>query len=244
MYHLLDDYALTSNLRGTNARLKVLFSLLTLLICVVSPSVFVPVVAFVVMSSMTLFVAKIPFRAYAGLMGAPVILGVISFIIMAMVYPDGMDRGLLILGRVVGSSACFLFLALTTPMIEIFAILKQMRIPDIFIELSMMVYRFIFVLFDEVAMMQNAQAVRGGYSTRRKAVGSVSMIAGSLFVRTLEKGERLHMSMNSRCYNGKLVLLDDIKPMSRPWLLGVCAFELSLLWLMYATSNTGVGAVV
>ena len=240
MYHLLDDYALTNNLRGANARLKVLFSLLTLFMCVISPSFIVPVVIFAVMSSLILFAAKIPFKAYAGLIIAPAFLGMISLIIMIKVYSDGLNSGLLIMGRVLGSSACFLFLALTTPMMEIFAILKQLKIPDVFIELSIMVYRFIFILFDEVSMMQHAQTVRGGYSTRKKAIGSVSMIAGNLFVRTLEKGERLHTAMNSRCYTGKLVLLDDIKPMPRTWLLAVGIFELSILWLMYATANVGL----
>src|SRR5665648_216202 len=100
MYHLLDDYALTNNLRGANARLKVLFSLLTLCICVISPSFIVPVVIFAVMSSLILFAAKIPFKAYAGLIIAPAIMGLISLVIMAKVYPDGLNSGLLIMGRV------------------------------------------------------------------------------------------------------------------------------------------------
>ena len=241
MYHLLDDYALANNLRDTNATLKVLFSLLTLSMCVIAPSFIVPTVVFIIVSSMILFVAKIPFRAYAGLMATPIFLGLISFIVITMVYPDGLNSGLLIFGRVLGSSACFLFLALTTPMLEIFAILKRVKVPDVFIELSMMVYRFIFVLFDEVAMIQHAQTVRGGYTTRKRAVKSISMLAGSIFIRTLEKGERLHTSMNSRCYNGKLVLLDDVEPMPRQWLLAVGVFEMSVLWLMYATSNVMVG---
>ena len=99
------------------------------------------------------------------------------------------------------------FIALTTPMIEIFSVLKSLRIPDSFIELSMMIYRYIFVFLNQAAMVHNAQVMRLGDAGLRNSLKSFAMLSSILFLRSWEQGERLVIVMDARCYSGKLDLM-------------------------------------
>ena len=63
---------------------------------------------------------------------------------------DGLELALLVLSRSLSGMCCLYFLALTTPMIELFAVLRASRLPESLIELSMLIYRYIFVFLDMV----------------------------------------------------------------------------------------------
>jgi cobalt/nickel transport system permease protein len=40
------------------------------------------------------------------------------------------------------------------------------------------------------------------------------MLGTNLFIRSWEQGEKIFVSMNSRCYDGKLILLDEKRPIN------------------------------
>jgi cobalt/nickel transport system permease protein len=101
------------------------------------------------------------------------------------------------------------FIALTTPMIEIFAVLKSLYIPESIIELSMMIYRYIFVFLDQAATIHSAQVMRLGDVRLRNSLNSFAMLSSVLFLRSWEQGERLIIAMDARCYNGKLDLMEQ-----------------------------------
>ena len=94
-------------------------------------------------------------------------------------------------------------------MIEIFAVLKSLRIPESVLELSMMIYRYIFVFLDQAAMIHNAQVMRLGDVGARNSLSSFAMLSSVLFLRSWEQGERLIVAMDARCYNGVLDLMDQ-----------------------------------
>jgi cobalt/nickel transport system permease protein len=101
------------------------------------------------------------------------------------------------------------FIALTTPMLEIFAILKSLGLPGFLVELSMLMYRYIFVFLDQAAMIHNAQVMRLGDAGVKNALNSFSMLSSVLFLRAWEQGERLIVAMDARCYDGKLDLMEQ-----------------------------------
>jgi len=62
--------------------------------------------------------------------------------------------------------------------------------------------RYLWVLIDEFAAMKRAALSRnlmGGKHWQRVVVGNM---IGSLFIRTYERGERIHQAMLSRGYEG------------------------------------------
>jgi cobalt/nickel transport system permease protein len=223
MHNLLDDYAHGNALRETSARLKLLLGLGAILLCVSSPTPIAPLFVAVTMSLATVILAKIPGRIYSRLLLVPLSFALASAGVVAFMHgsgetlfsrellgynfvigEDGVDLAILLMARTFGGMCSLYFIALTTPMIEIFATLKSLRIPESVIELSMMIYRYIFVFLDQAAMIHSAQVMRLGDAGTTKSLKSFAMLCSVLFLRSWEQGERLIVAMDSRCYDGKL----------------------------------------
>lgn len=231
MHDLLDDYAQTNALRNVSPRLKLVLGLGSILLCVFSPSPVAPIVAGLTMSAITVFLAKIPVRFFCKLLIVPLTFVLLSSLAILFVSAlgdpiivfraFGLDLGighesantaLLVLSRTFGSTSSLFFIALTTPMIEIFSILKSLGLPDVLLELSMMIYRYIFVLTDQAMMINSAQTMRLGHASLRSSLYSFSMLSGVLFLRAWEHGERLMVAMDSRCYDGRLDVFEGRTP--------------------------------
>ena len=228
MHNLLDDYALGNALRETSARLKLLLGLCSILFCVSSPTPIAPLFVAVTMSLITVILAKIPWRIYSRLLLVPLSFALLSAGVVAFMHgsgptlfsldlfgfspvirEEGANLAALLMARTFGGMCSLFFIALTTPMIEIFAVLKSLRIPGSVIELSMMIYRYIFVFLDQAAMIHSAQVMRLGDAGTKNSLNSFAMLCGVLFLRSWEQGERLVVAMDSRCYDGKLDLMEQ-----------------------------------
>lgn len=251
----IDDYAYCNRLRSVNTKMKVLFALATLGVAVFSPSPITPLVILLTMVSLTLFAAKIPAGVYFRWLSGPLIFTMPVFIIMIFFFglepwfsfkvwghvltahEDGFNLGFLVVSRVLGGTSCLFFLAFTTPTIELFSILRLLRVPDILVELSMMIYRYIFVVLGEATRMWHAQRMRLGYSGFRCALNSFSLLAGNLFIRAWDRGERLYVSMSSRCYNGRLELLQEDTPLPKKPFIALLALEGVFIMTSYLTRN-------
>jgi cobalt/nickel transport system permease protein len=87
--------------------------------------------------------------------------------------------------------------------------LKTFRVPDIIVNNISFMYRYMFILTEEVRNMLIARNSRyaGGFSIRQiKILGNM---AGVLFLRTLERSERIYNAMLSRGYNGEIKILQN-----------------------------------
>jgi cobalt/nickel transport system permease protein len=228
MHNLLDDYAHGNALREINARLKLLLGLGAILLCVSSPTPAAPLFVAVTLSLATIILAKIPGRIYLRLLLVPLSFALLSAGVVAFMHgsgqtlfsldlfgyspairEEGANLAGLLIARTFGGMCSLFFIALTTPMIEIFAVLKSLRIPGSVIDLSMMIYRYIFVFLDQAAMIHSAQVMRLGYAGTKRSLNSFAMLCSILFLRSWEQGERLFVAMDSRCYDGKLDLMEQ-----------------------------------
>jgi cobalt/nickel transport system permease protein len=226
MHNLLDDFAHSNALRETSARLKMFLGLGAILICVSSVTPVAPIFVVITISLITVMLAKIPGRIYIRLLLVPLSFALLSAAVVAFMNgsgqtlfsvdifgysfamrEEGANLAALLIARTIGGMCSLYFIALTTPMIEIFATLKSLRIPQSVIELSMMIYRYIFVFLDQAAMIHSAQVMRLGDAGTRNTINSFAMLSGVLFLRSWEQGERLIVAMDSRCYDGKLDLM-------------------------------------
>lgn len=259
MNNILDDYALMSHLRHRNNWLKLTIVLFGLLVGISSTSPITPLFIALCMSFTTIALGRAPIKLYIKLLLAPIGFAVTSVIIIAFFsgsgpemlafellgYPfavrtDGFELALLVLSRSISGMCCLYFLALTTPMIELFAVLKASRLPESLIELSMLIYRYIFVFLDMALCIKYAQTVRLGYSNFRRSLNSMGMLASTLFIRSWEQGDKLFLAMNSRCYDGKMTFFEVHRPVSATELLLTSAYFLSTLVLFYFTKNISI----
>ena len=183
----LDGYAHSNGLRNVNPYFKVLFAIVTMIVSLISTSPVIPLTIFTLMSILIIFKAKTPVKFYLKFLTVPLIFALITFVFMAIFFglgqqifqigvfnlgvtADGFDRALLVFARIMGGFSCLAFLALTTPMTELFSILEDIKIPIIVIELAMLMYRYIFVFLDEAINMYHSQETRNGYSTLKRLI--------------------------------------------------------------------------
>ena len=134
---------------------------------------------------------------------------------------------------------CLAFLALTTPMTELFSVLEFFKIPKIVLELAMLMYRYIFLFLDEAINMYHAQETRLGYSSLKKSVKSMGMLGSNLFIRTWLKGEQAYIAMESRCYDGSIKTLKqpDIRSIGTRNFVFLMFFEVIIIIGVYFTGN-------
>jgi cobalt/nickel transport system permease protein len=137
---------------------------------------------------------------------------------------DSINQGFLVFCRVVGGMSALCFISLTTPMTDLFVIMRQCRIPDAVIDLMMIIYRTIFILVDQVIQIYHAQLMRLGYSTYRESVLSFSSLCGAAFIASWDAGEDLVRAMDARCYDGKFALLGENRPVEKFPCIAVVTF--------------------
>jgi cobalt/nickel transport system permease protein len=125
---------------------------------------------------------------------------------------NAVRHAILILFRVFGCMISLFFIALTTPMTDLFNIMKRCRIPVELIDLMMIMYRYIFITYEQAREIWQAQIMRLGYSRVKESIRSFSMLCGMLFISSWIAGEGLIHAMDCRCYDGIMPSLDPAEP--------------------------------
>ena len=119
-------------------------------------------------------------------------------------YADGLQRGLELALRILGGVSALLCFSLTTPLPELMRAARFFRCPVLLVELTMIIYRYLFLLLEEGQRIRNAQKARLGYAGFRSGLASSSILGGMLLLRTYDRAERNMVAMRSRGYQGVL----------------------------------------
>ncbi len=94
-----------------------------------------------------------------------------------------------------------LTLAATTEPRDLLAGLERLRMPSLLVQIMAFMIRYLDVVTDELRRMRNALAARG-FTARNPAHWPViARSTGALFIRSYERGERVHLAMVSRGYD-------------------------------------------
>ena len=115
---------------------------------------------------------------------------------------EGLWRGLLMGSKVLGAVSVMLWLSLVTPAHKIFHALLWFRVPQGWVEIAMLMYRYIFSLLDDTADVAAAQRVRLGYRGIRRSLSSFGALAGAVIIRSLDQASSTHEAMILRGYKG------------------------------------------
>ncbi|MGD0900502.1 MAG: cobalt ECF transporter T component CbiQ [Thermoguttaceae bacterium] len=117
---------------------------------------------------------------------------------------EGVWHGALLGSRVVGSVSILLVLCLATPAQRIFAALRWARVPRTWIEIGMLMHRYIFTLLDQAAAVFSAQTLRLGHAGAGRSLRSMGSLAGTVVLRSIDQAQRTHEAMVARGYQGSL----------------------------------------
>jgi cobalt/nickel transport system permease protein len=101
-------------------------------------------------------------------------------------------------------------LTASTPFPDVLRAMRDIGFPKVMVATAGFTYRYIFVIGDEALRMMRARAARSG-ARGRKGGRSVlwrarvaGAMVGSLFLRSIERSERIHDAMVARGYDGEV----------------------------------------
>lgn len=106
--------------------------------------------------------------------------------------------------RVTTSVSFLTLLILTTEFSEIMAALRWYKVPSTILQIIKFTYRYIFLLFSELHRMLLAREAKMlTKKSFRETWGELSQLIGNLFIRTLEKGEKVYLAALGRGFKGE-----------------------------------------
>jgi cobalt/nickel transport system permease protein len=109
--------------------------------------------------------------------------------------------------------------------------LQKLHVPDKFVFLLLMCYRYIAVIEEEYRRLMRAARFRGFKpGTNLHSYKIFAYLAGMLFVRASLRAQRVHRAMLCRGFNGTFHTLNIYHTNGRDWLFlaGICIISLCL----------------
>jgi len=119
------------------------------------------------------------------------------------------DAGLVRAGGLVGRFFLCVWAALlllsTTRFQDMVTALGRLHVPRAFVTQLAFMYRYLWVLSDEMMRLRMARAARdGGFGPWRLRMHSRTGLVGVLFLRTFDRAERIYWAMAARGFDGRI----------------------------------------
>jgi cobalt/nickel transport system permease protein len=223
MFDLFSDFfaGKDNSLTRMDPRVKLVLSIVLIFSMLLSSSVLSPLVIACAAVSMTLIIGM-PAKLIAVRLFAP--LGIALAIIVLQTFlngneplasftlfgihltakKEGLWHGMLLGSRVLGSVGVLILLGSVTPAYKIFHSLRWFRIPEGWVELALLIYRYTFILIDQAADVASAQRTRLGYSSAGRSMKSFGVLAGTVLTRSIDQAMRTSEAMTLRGYRGSM----------------------------------------
>jgi len=110
-----------------------------------------------------------------------------------------------------------ILVAATTTMPEFLRGFERLHLPKAFTSTASFMIRYFDVIADEMRRMKVARQARGYDPRWLWQARAVAASAGSLFIRSYERGERVYQAMLSRGYTGSLPRVDEAPATGATW---------------------------
>ena len=157
----------------------------------------------------------------------------------------GLNWGILLLARLITSLTAVVLLSSTSPMQEIVASFRKLKMPKELAMILSITVRFLFVFIDELTTIRNAQKSRNfdihsnlvSYKWKLKQVGyTIAM----MFLKSYEQGERVHKSMISRGFSDTSQLFSEKTQLDKSdyiYAISLIAIMIIIEVILYKYSN-------
>jgi cobalt/nickel transport system permease protein len=130
----------------------------------------------------------------------------------------GVNSVLFLLMRVSTSVSLTLLLILTTPWNTILSALNILRVPDVFILILGMTYRYIYLLLrvaNDMFLSRKSRVV--GHLSTSENQKMMAAISAALLNKSLNMSSEVYLAMQSRGFRGSIVTLKPFKMQPRDW---------------------------
>lgn len=216
------------------AQTKIIAAVLFVLIVVATPATFYPAFAwYALLIVLAAFVAglgprrllprmavEIPFVLFAVLLpvlGRPPMVEVFG---IALSQP-GLAAAWNILAKATLGVAAAVVLSATTRPRDLIDGLGRLPVPALLVEIAAFMLRYLQVVTEEWRRMATARAARGYTARGPRSWPVQARSAGVLFIRSYERGERVHVAMRARGYQGSMPDLASRSASAAQWALAL-----------------------
>jgi cobalt/nickel transport system permease protein len=135
-----------------------------------------------------------------------------------------------------------ILLVATTRFPDMIHAFEHLHVPAVLTTIVSFLYRYLFVLTDEVMRLLRARESRSatvaGYRSGRNVIWRARVtgnMAGQLFLRSYERSDRIYNAMLARGYSGQLRTLNPHVMKSRDWFFA--ALSLAIILLLQLTGR-------
>jgi len=193
----------SSFVHGLDARVKLLLliAFVISIALIARPSLYQLLLCFITLA-MICRAARLPIVPI--LRASLLVVPFVGFFSLILYMTGDRQRAWFILAKSYLSALSVLVTVSSTPMPQLLAAASFFRVPALLVEVTQLIYRYLFVLAEEARTMQTAFNSRAGKPDRRALKASSGMI-GVLFSKSYEKAFTIHQSMAARGFTGALV---------------------------------------
>ncbi len=205
-----------------DARLKLVFVLFMLFLNVFVFKIVFSLIVFGLCVGLTIL-SGVNLVSIVNKLKFPVILGFVVFIFQSIfvkggellfsfggveLYYGGVVKGAQMFLSIISGVWLLMLISLTTPKDKILSGFVVLGFPKILIDISILIYRYVFILYEEAIRVYEAQKVRLGYKDFVTSIKSLGNLAGIILISSLLRSQRVSEAMDSRGYSGSLFFFD------------------------------------
>lgn len=224
----LDDIASgDSIIHNLNGPVKLISAIIIIVFTVFSQQIIVPIIMEIFLL-LILYLSKVSIKDAFKRISLLLPFGGAIIIFQPFIYPGnvlwayswiqitdtGLNWAILLFGRVITSLTAIVLLSSTSPMQEIVASFRKLKMPKELAMILSITVRFLFVFIDELTTIRNAQKSRN-FNIHSKLVPyrwivkQVGYTIAMMFLKSYEQGERVHKSMISRGFSDTSQLFNE-----------------------------------
>lgn len=232
----IDEIAYTSPFRDWSPLGKFALALALLVSSLLATSIAIPFIVFLIGFGLLFYSTKLRFPRVIALalldglgiflIGAIVIAFVttgdhlftvnLGFVVLNF-SKQGVDLGTLVFMRAVAGVTVMLFFATSTPIPHLANALRQAKIPAEIVELTILIYRYSFLLIEQLDTMYIAAQSRLGFRGYKNKMRTTAKLMVGVFIRSLDMAERSQVALNCRSFRGEFHCYRPPAKISAKW---------------------------
>ncbi len=228
LYELEKETMKKSILHSLDGRVKLLVLIFIIIYAVYTTNIYVLalleiyLVALILISNLSLKTSAlkilliIPFGASIAVLQPFVHAGTIIYTLPLGIHitSQGLMFMILLISRLIVTLTCVVLLSSLSPMQEVAESFRKLGLPRDFSMVFSLFIRFLFMFYDELQRIRNAQTTRNFDIFNKKIaymwrLRQVAYTVAMMFLRSYERGESVYLSMLSRGYSDKSELYND-----------------------------------
>ena len=204
--------------------------MLLLILSLINPFNYISLLIIALMSFVIVVIAKIELKDYLHFIKIPLTFLIISIIMILLnfshnkeiflysikignlyvgVTNESLKSAMHLFFRALSCLTCIYFIMLTTPFYQLIFVFKKLHLPDVVLEISMLMYRFIFIFMEEVSDIRKSQELRFGYINLKNGYNSFGLLVSMLFKRMMIRYDEMSIALDMKLYDGTFHIVGD-----------------------------------